>query len=99
MDRMFSGTLSFGRSLGCRYVRAIEIKPGNPRIAHHANLLMDREGAVARREKRPGYGFPGMDLDITRALDPESHFLFWKSGSRPYPEPPGFPWILDPGKC
>ncbi len=81
-----------------RYVRAIEIKPGDTRIAHHANLLLDRTGAVERRETKPGYGFPGMDLNISRnPLDPESHFLFWKPGSRPYSEPPGFSWILDPG--
>jgi hypothetical protein len=81
-----------------RYVRAVEIKPGNTRIAHHANVLLDRTGAVARREAQPGRGFPGMDLTIGRnPLDPESHFLFWKPGSRPYSEPPGFSWILDPG--
>jgi hypothetical protein len=81
-----------------RYVRAIEIKPGNARIAHHANLLLDRTGAVARREVQPGRGFPGMDLSIGRnPLDPESHFLFWKPGSRPYSEPQGLSWILDPG--
>ncbi len=81
-----------------RYVRAVEIQPGNTRIAHHANLLVDRTGAVARREVQPGHGFPGMDLTIGRnPLDPESHFLFWKPGSRPYSEPPGLSWILDPG--
>src|SRR4051794_28678696 len=81
-----------------RYVRAIEIKPGNTRIAHHANLLLDRTGAAAARETRPGYGFAGMDLDIRRnPLDPESHFLFWKPGSRPYSEAAGHSWILDPG--
>lgn len=81
-----------------RYVRAVEIKPGNPKIAHHANLLVDRTGVVARREAQPGYGFPGMDLTIGRnPLDPESHFLFWKPGSQPYSEPPGLSWILDPG--
>src|SRR5437763_942432 len=64
-----------------RCVRAVEIKPGDTRIAHHANLLLDRTGAVVRREPRPGYGFPGMDLNISRnPLDPESHFLFWKPG-------------------
>ena len=83
---------------GRRYVRAVEIKPGNTKIAHHANVLVDRTGAVARREAQPGHGFPGMDLTIGRnPLDPESHFLFWKPGSQPYSEPPGLSWILDPG--
>src|SRR5947209_5314976 len=48
---------------GRRYIRAVEIKPGNPKIAHHANLLVDRTGGVARREAKPGYGFPGNGSD------------------------------------
>lgn len=60
--------------------------------------MVDRTDAIARREKRPGSGFPWMDLDITgNPLDPESHFLFWKPGSGPSLEPPGFSWILDTG--
>src|SRR6476620_1804121 len=29
-----------------RYVRAIEIQPGNARLVHHANLLVDRFGSL-----------------------------------------------------
>ena len=39
-----------------------------------------------------------MDLNIeTPAFDPDSHFLFWKPGGRPWVEPPGMSWRLDPG--
>ncbi len=86
------------------YVKAIEIRPtGSPeqnsvRIVHHANLLVDRSGSAARLEKKPGAGFPGMDLSLNRnPFDPVSHFLFWKPGSAPYVEPDGFSWRLDPG--
>src|SRR5579885_2184891 len=81
-----------------RYVRAIEIRPGKPRLVHHANLLVDRMGTAHLRETAPGKGFAGMELAILRSpFDPEGHFLFWKPGSIPQEEPAGFSWRLDPG--
>ena len=65
---------------------------------HHANLLIDRMGTAHLREAAPGQGFGGMDLEIMRSpYDPEGHFLFWKPGSRPYEQPEGYSWRLDPG--
>lgn len=81
-----------------RYVRAVEIRPGLTKSIHHANLLLDRAGDSRRLEATPGAGFGGMDLTIDRSpFDPDSHFLFWKPGSTPYSEAPGFSWRLDPG--
>ena len=77
-----------------RYVRAIEIRVGNPRLVHHANLVIDRTGSLAAR----GDGFPGMELALERSVfDLDGHFLFWKPGSVPYSEPDGFSWTLGPG--
>jgi tetratricopeptide (TPR) repeat protein len=81
-----------------RWVRAIEIRPGQPRVVHHANVLVDRTGSARLQETAPGKGFPGMDLEITRSpFDPDGHFLFWKPGNTPHVEPNGFAWRLDPG--
>jgi tetratricopeptide (TPR) repeat protein len=81
-----------------RFVKAVEIRPGNPRAVHHANLLVDRARSASRLEKSPGAGFPGMDLVIeTETFDPDSHFLFWKPGGKPWVEPQGMAWRLDPG--
>ncbi|MGH9612621.1 MAG: tetratricopeptide repeat protein, partial [Bryobacteraceae bacterium] len=81
-----------------RYVKAIEIRPGKPRIVHHANVLIDRSHSARREEAHVGGGFPGMDLTIeTDTFDPDSHFLFWKPGSTPPVEPDGLAWRLDPG--
>ena len=81
-----------------RYVRAIEIRPGDKRLVHHANLIVDRLSSGRKMEKTPGSGFPGMDLDIkSNIFDPPGHFLFWKPGSVPYSEPDGFAWRLEPG--
>jgi tetratricopeptide (TPR) repeat protein len=75
-----------------RYVRAVEIVPGNRQVVHHANLLVDRMAS------QPAAGFAGMDLAIMRSpFDPDGNFLFWKPGSAPHVEPDGFAWRLDPG--
>ncbi|MGA8598876.1 MAG: tetratricopeptide repeat protein [Bryobacteraceae bacterium] len=81
-----------------RWVKAVEIKPGNRRLIHHANLLVDRTRSSRVKEAHPGSGFPGMDLTIEAdTFDPDSHFLFWKPGSAPQVEPDGMAWRLDPG--
>ncbi len=80
-----------------RYVRAIEIRPGNRTLVHHANLLVDRMGSSAVEARGRG-GFPGMDLTLFRSpFDPDGHFLFWKPGSATHVEPDGFAWRLNPG--
>lgn len=81
-----------------RYIKAVEVRPGNARAVHHANLLLDRARSSRHQEKTPGDGFQGMDLNIeTATFDPDSHFLFWKPGASPRVEPDGMSWRLDPG--
>ena len=50
-----------------RWVRAVEIRPGDKRLVHHANILVDRYESARRMEKRQGI-----------AASEE-----WKSGSTP----------------
>jgi Flp pilus assembly protein TadD/mono/diheme cytochrome c family protein len=79
-----------------RWLKAIEIRPGDKRLVHHANVLVDRSETARRQEKQPGAGFGGMELVIESAVfDPDSHFLFWKPGSAPYVEPDGMALRLD----
>lgn len=84
---------------GRRYVRAIEILPGNARIVHHANALPDRSGMGRERDAAdPGSGFAGMDLEIASdRFEPDSHFLFWKPGTPAEAAASRIPWVLDPG--
>jgi Flp pilus assembly protein TadD len=84
-----------------KYVRGIELRPGNTAVVHHANVVLDRTRALRKREGKDRQpGFAGMDL-ITEgavgAFDPDSHFLFWKPGSVLHPEPDDMSWRLDPG--
>lgn len=79
-----------------RWLKAIEIRPGDKRLVHHANVLVDRQESGRRMEKEPGAGFGGMELIIeSETFDPDSHFLFWKPGSPPYVEPDGMALRLD----
>jgi tetratricopeptide (TPR) repeat protein len=81
-----------------RWVKAAEIRPGDKRLVHHANLLIDRMGTAREREQEPGAGFPGMDLSLeNEAFDPDSHLLFWKPGTVPYVESNGMALRLDKG--
>ena len=80
-----------------KWVRAIEIRPGDRRLVHHANLYVDR---AARTMHTRGDGFPGMDFVIERPVgEPDDgHFLYWKPGGIPYSEPDGFAWRLGSGQ-
>jgi len=80
-----------------RFIKAIEIHPGDKRLVHHANLLVDRTQSARRQEESPGSGFASMELQIeSESFDPDGHFLFWKPGSPPIVEPPGLALRLDP---
>jgi Tfp pilus assembly protein PilF/mono/diheme cytochrome c family protein len=81
-----------------RWVKAVEIRPGDKRYVHHANILVDRAGASRKREAEPGAGFGGMEIRIeSQVFDPDSHLLFWKPGTVPYVEPEGMALRLDKG--
>jgi len=83
-----------------KYVRAFELRPGNKRVVHHANVIIDRSRLLRRHDGEDGQpGFGGMDVitEVTGEFDPDSHFLFWKPGSPVQQEPANMPWKLDPG--
>ena len=82
---------------GTRYVKAVEIRPGNKRVVHHANLLVDRARGSRALEGKDGQpGFPGMDINIeSDVFDPDGHFLFWKPGTVPFVEADGMSWRLE----
>jgi tetratricopeptide (TPR) repeat protein len=81
-----------------RWMKAIEIHPGDKRYVHHANILVDRNASSRQREAEPGAGFGGMEIRIeSQGFDPDSHLLFWKPGTVPYLEPDGMALRLDKG--
>ncbi|HJQ26146.1 MAG TPA: tetratricopeptide repeat protein [Blastocatellia bacterium] len=80
-----------------RYVKAVEILPGNKQIVHHANLLIDRTQSFRRLDAEdPEVGFAGMDVRVeSENFEPDSHFLFWKPGTPPVTEPEDMAWQVD----
>ena len=80
-----------------RWLKGLEVRPGDKRVVHHANVLVDRMQSARSQETAPGSGFGGMEIKIeSEAFDPDSHFLFWKPGTVPYAEPEGMALRLDP---
>ncbi len=82
------------------YVRGFELRMSNPRVVHHANVVLDRTHALRARDGRDGQpGFAGMDVITEAAADnfePDSHFLFWKPATVIHAEPDDMSWRLDP---
>ena len=79
-----------------RWLKAIEIRPGDKRVVHHANILVDRNQAARSQESERGAGFTGMELKIeSESFDPDSHFFFWKPGTVLKPEPEDMALRLD----
>src|SRR5262245_23293045 len=78
-----------------RYVRAIEFRPDNARVVHHANVGIDRTRSsrtLDAKDAEPGYS-GSMVLD---ARYPEGQLLGWTPGQAAQPVPDGTQWRLEP---
>ena len=78
-----------------RYVRAIDFRPGNARVVHHASMGIDRTRSsrlLDERDPEPGYT-GGM---VSDAQYPEGQLLGWTPGQAPHAVPPGAAWRLEP---
>jgi Flp pilus assembly protein TadD len=79
-----------------RYVRAVELRPGNQQIVHHAIVMVDPTRQARRLDAAdPGPGYAGMDSRYGQA--PDGHFLGWTPGRVPDAGSGGVPWRLDAG--
>jgi Flp pilus assembly protein TadD len=78
-----------------RYVRGLEVRPGNARVVHHAALSVDRTRASRRlddADPEPGFG-GGMFSPGARS--PGSRALGWTPGMTPSMEPEGMAWRIE----
>ena len=79
-----------------RWVRAVEIRPGNKRMVHHGIMQIDRSNASRRLDAdEPGPGFSGMDMGS--GDNPGGHLIGWSPGKVPHALPDGMAWRLSPG--
>jgi tetratricopeptide (TPR) repeat protein len=78
------------------YVRAVELRPDNPAVVHHARMLIDRTGVSRQLDEADGEpGYDGMLVD--EAQFPDGHFLGWSPGKLLPSDDDDFPWLLDRG--
>ena len=75
-----------------RYVRAIDIRPGNAAVVHHALLFQDITHEARRRDTGSGYPCFG-----TPGFLPARGLGGWTPGKQPVPAPPGMAETLYPG--
>jgi tetratricopeptide (TPR) repeat protein len=81
-----------------RYVRAVEFRPDNPRIVHHAFIKVDESGQAHNLDGADGQtGFGGMNLPDGIKM-PNGYFLSYQPGKVPSSEPAGFGWVFKPGQ-
>ncbi|MEO5741422.1 MAG: tetratricopeptide repeat protein [Vicinamibacterales bacterium] len=77
------------------YVRAVEFRPGNAKVVHHANIKVDRTRLSRRRDDdEPGAGYEGGGSREARF--PDGMFLGWTPGQSPRVSPDGMSWRLEP---
>jgi len=74
------------------YVRAIDIKPGNPKVVHHALLFQDTTGTARKRDTGSGYSCFG-----TPGFLPARGLSGWTPGGLPFETPADMPETLYAG--
>ena len=77
-----------------RYVQAVEFRPDNRRLVHHAQILIDSEGNARQLDEMdPDVGYSGM----VGAGAPGGHFLGWTPGRQPTRLDDGMAFEVRPG--
>ena len=80
-----------------RYVRAVEFRPGNPSVVHHAWMTVEKGDSCRRLDQAhpEAPGFPGMSMGYS--APPDGHALGWTPGKLPNQSPPKMAWKFEPG--
>ena len=78
-----------------RWVKAVELRPGNPRVVHHAVMQVDRSRSSRRRDEEDAEpGYPGMDM--AGSEPPGGQLVGWTPGKVPIVDE-RLAWRLQPG--
>jgi tetratricopeptide (TPR) repeat protein len=76
-----------------RWIRAVELRPENPRVLHHARLGIDTTQESVRRDAAdPQPGYEGMAW----GQDPSGQLITWTPGMLPDKGTPDTAWKLTP---
>ena len=86
---------SNSRLVSSRFVKAVEIKPGNQRAVHHIIGQLDRTGSAQRKQQELGTnGFAGMEFEQGEIVAGLS--MLWSPGKAVSPGREGVAWQLTP---
>ncbi len=78
-----------------KYVQTVELRPGNPKVMHHAVMRTDETRSSRLQAARdPEMGFGSMNMGDAR--QPDDYLLGWTPGHQPVPGREGFAWALRP---
>jgi tetratricopeptide (TPR) repeat protein len=78
-----------------RWVKAVELRPGNPRVVHHAVMQVDRSRSSRRRDEEDAVpGFSGMDM--AGSEPPGGQLIGWTPGKIPIVDE-RLAWQVEPG--
>lgn len=79
-----------------RFVEAMEFRPGNHEVVHHAVVLVDAARSTRYLDALdPEPGWAGMQAGL--AESPDGHFLGWTPGKTSLEVPEGMTWRLPRG--
>jgi hypothetical protein len=78
-----------------KYVRLVDMVPGDPRVVHHALIFIDREGSSLLYDGQDGQ--PGYDNEDGSGFFPDSALGGYVPGSDVAPAPPGSAFEIPPG--
>jgi len=79
-----------------KFVKGVELSPGNSKVVHHAFINIDTTGYSRKRvDKDEPPGFDGMALPETAAM-PGGQSLSWQPGKMHSFAGPGLAWALEP---
>lgn len=78
-----------------RWVKAVELRPGNPRVVHHGVMQVDESRASRRRDEEDAEpGFAGMDM--AGSEPPGGQLVGWTPGKVPVVDE-RLAWRVEPG--
>lgn len=80
-----------------RWVRALDLQPGNVRVAHHARLMVDTTSSSRELAEREAASDLGVMHVSGHATDPGGFFIGWTPGRVPHAGRDDLAWRLEPG--
>jgi len=82
------------------HIKAIQFRPGNPRVVHHALVLCDPSNrALARDADDPESGYPSAATGVEELVRGAQYLDVWAPGVTSQPFPSGVALPVEPGSA